>query len=73
MNWSMRIRNFHRWMALLFVLVVIANFVAIGMGQQIMWLYYVPLAPLALHALPGLYLFVLPYAQRMRGGARTGT
>jgi hypothetical protein len=72
MNWSMRIRNFHRWMALLFVLVVIANFVAIGMGQQIMWLYYVPLVPLALLALTGLYLFVLPYAQRMRAGSRTG-
>ncbi len=62
-----RIRNFHRWMAVLFVLAVIANFVAIGMGQQIMWLYYVPLPPLAFLALTGLYLFVLPYMLRMRG------
>lgn len=65
---SMRIRNFHRWMAVLFLLAVIANFAAIGMGKQIMWLYYVPLAPLALLALTGIYLFALPYVTRGRTG-----
>ena len=69
---SMRIRNFHRWMALVFIAAVIANFVAIGMGKPIMWLYYVPLAPLALLALTGLYLFALPYAEKWFGGRRAG-
>jgi hypothetical protein len=69
---STGIRTFHRWMAVLFTLAVIANFVAIGMGQQIMWLYYVPLVPLALLMLTGLYLFVLPYALRLRGRSMSG-
>jgi hypothetical protein len=69
---STGIRTFHRWMAVLFTLAVIANFVAIGMGQQIMWLYYVPLVPLALLMLTGLYLFVLPYALRPRGRSMGG-
>jgi hypothetical protein len=32
---------------------------------------YVPLFPLALLLLSGLYLFVLPYATRWRSGRRT--
>ena len=66
------IRQFHRWMAVFFTLAVIANFVALGVGKPVMWLYYVPLLPLALLMLTGLYLFVLPYAVRWRGGQRTG-
>jgi fatty acid desaturase len=68
---SNRFRQFHRWMAVAFTLVVIANFVAFGMGKPVVWLYYVPLLPLALLMLTGLYLFVLPYAIRLRGGRRT--
>jgi hypothetical protein len=67
-----RIRQFHRWMAVLFTLAVVANFVAIGMGKQIMWLYYVPLAPLGLLMLSGLIMFVQYYFSRWRSGARTG-
>ena len=67
---SSRIRQFHRWMAVLFTLAVIANFAAIGMGKQIMWLYYVPLAPLALLMLTGLVMFVQYYVSRWRSERR---
>ena len=66
MTWNLFIRQFHRWMSILFTLVVIANFVALGMGQTVMWLTYLPLLPLALLMLSGLYMFALPYVARAR-------
>jgi len=61
------IRQFHRWMALLFVIVVAGIFAALGTGQKpVQWVYYLPLLPLALLALTGIYLFVLPYALKLR-------
>ena len=63
------IRQFHRWVSILFTLTVIANFVAMGMnpGQQPPpYIVYAPLAPLALLLISGLYLFVLPYLARGR-------
>jgi hypothetical protein len=61
------IRQFHRWMAVLFVIVVGGIFAALGSGQApVQWVYYIPLLPLAMLALTGIYLFVLPYALRMR-------
>jgi len=65
------IRQTHRWVSMLFTTTVIANFVAMGLrpGQQPPpWVTYSPLLPLALLMLSGLYLFVLPYATRWRGG-----
>lgn len=57
------IRQFHRWMSVLFVIVVAGIFAALGSGHQpVQWVYYLPLIPLALLALTGIYLFVLPYA-----------
>ena len=66
MNWSALIRQCHRWLAILFTLLVIANFVAFGFGQPPMWLVYAPLPPLSLMIATGLYLFFLPYAARRR-------
>jgi hypothetical protein len=61
------IRQFHRWISIFFVLIVAAIFTMQAMGQKpAMWIYLSPLAPLALLALTGLYLFALPYAIRMR-------
>jgi hypothetical protein len=74
MNWSKGIRQTHRWLSMAFTVTVIANFVALGVrkGQQPpAWITYSPLFPLALLLLTGLYLFVLPYATRWRGGRRT--
>jgi hypothetical protein len=67
------IRQTHRWVSIAFTVTVIANFVALGMGQGQQppaWVTYSysPLLPLALLLLTGLYLFVLPYAVRWRGG-----
>jgi hypothetical protein len=66
MNWNKWIRVSHRWLAIIFTLIVIANFVAFGTGNAIPWLYYLPLPPLFLMMLTGLYLFALPYFTKRR-------
>ena len=68
MNPNAWIRQFHRWVSIAFVVVVAAIFVALGLGRQPpQWAYYTPLPPLALLALSGLYMFVLPYVRRGPG------
>ena len=69
MTWSMRIRQIHRWLAILFTLAVIGNVVALIRQEQAVWIGLVALFPLILLMLTGLYLFVLPYAIRLRGGS----
>ena len=74
MNWSYWIRQIHRWVAIVFTLTVIANFVALARGGGAMppwWITYSPLPPLALLLFSGLYLFVLPYAAKWRSGRRS--
>jgi hypothetical protein len=66
MNWSNWIRQFHRWVAIAFTVSVIVVFIALAQETPIVWVSYVPLAPLALLLLTGLYLFVLPYAVKWR-------
>lgn len=63
-------RQFHRWVSIVFVLTVIANFAALagGSGTPPPWITYAPLLPLFLLMLTGLYLFALPYLARRRGG-----
>ena len=69
MNWSKGIRQVHRWLSMIFTAVVVAIFVSLGAGMQpALWVYYLPLLPLALLMFSGLYLFVLPYAARWRSG-----
>jgi hypothetical protein len=66
------VRQTHRWVSIIFTLTVIANFVALGLGggqQPPPWITYAPLLPLALLLFTGLYLFVLPYLLKRRGGA----
>ena len=66
-NWSKGIRQFHRWMAVTFTLIVVAIFALLGAGQQpAQWVYYLPLPPLFLLMFTGLYMFVLPYVARGR-------
>jgi hypothetical protein len=63
------IRQFHRWVSAAFVLSVIATTIALAQPQPMIWVSYIPLLPLALLALSGIYLFVLPYiARRQRPG-----
>ena len=71
MNWSVAIRQIHRWVSIAFTLAVLANFVAMTQGPPPPWVTYSPLLPLALLLFTGLYLFALPYVTRWRSGRRT--
>ena len=68
MNWSKWIRQTHRWVAIVFTVTVIANFVALAQGTPPPWVTYSPLAPLAFLLFTGLYMFVLPYLTRRTAG-----
>jgi len=72
-NWSIWIRQTHRWLSIAFTVTVIANFIALarGGGMPPPWITYSPLPPLALLLFTGLYMFVLPYAIRRRSGRRS--
>jgi hypothetical protein len=68
LNWNTRIRQTHRWLSIAFTLTVIANFVAMSVGQPPPWVVYAPLLPLALLLFTGLYMFALPYVATGRSG-----
>jgi heme A synthase len=71
LNWNQWIRQIHRWLSVAFTVTVIVTFIALAQKQPLVWVSYVPLAPLALLLLTGLYLFVLPYVTRRRSGQPT--
>jgi hypothetical protein len=64
------IRQIHRWLSIVFTVAVIVTFVALAQEEPVVWVSYVPLFPLALLLLSGLYLFALPYATKWRSGRR---
>jgi hypothetical protein len=66
MNRNGWIRQIHRWLAMTFTVTVIVTFVALAQEEPVVWVSYVPLFPLALLLLTGLYLFLLPYATKWR-------
>ena len=68
MSWSMGVRVAHRWLSIFFTLTVVGNFAAMAIGPVPMWLTYLPLAPLFLMLVSGLYLFAMPYLARRRVG-----
>lgn len=72
MNWSSWVRQIHRWLSIAFTASVIVTFVALAQEKPVVWVSYVPLAPLAFLLFTGLYLFVLPYATKWRSARRTG-
>ncbi len=68
MNWNVWIRRVHRWTSIVFMVVVVGIFVALGLGREpAQWVYLTPLAPLAVMAVTGLYMFVLPWIARRDG------
>jgi hypothetical protein len=73
LNWNSWIRQIHRWTSIIFTVVVIGIFMALGLGKEPAdWVYFLPLFPLFLLLPTGLYMFVLPYAaawRRRRSGA----
>ena len=68
MNWNNWVRQIHRWLSIVFTATVIANFVAMGLGEPPALVVYSPLLPLFLMLLTGLYMFALPYAAKRRRG-----
>ena len=72
MKWSQGIRRFHRWMALAFTAAVILAMIALAQAEPVVWMSYLPLLPLALLQLTGLYLFAQPLAAKWRSARRAG-
>ena len=71
MNWNKGIRQFHRWVSIIFTATVASNFVAMALvGQPPAWIVYSPLPPLFLLLFSGLYMFVLPYATKHKNELR---
>lgn len=68
MNWSTWVRQIHRWLSIAFTVAVIANLVALAQHKSAVWVGLLALFPLALLLFTGLYLFVLPYVTKWRGG-----
>jgi hypothetical protein len=58
-------------MSIAFTVTVIANFVAMALGEPPGWVVYSPLLPLFLLLFTGLYMFVLPYATKERSARPT--
>ena len=65
-------RQIHRWLSVAFTVSVLVTFVALAQKPPLVWVSYVPLAPLALLALTGLYLFALPYLTKWRARRTSG-
>lgn len=65
-NWNTLMRQFHRWVSVVFTLSVIATFIALSQKEPLVWVSYVPLLPLALLFLSGTYMFVRPYIAAWR-------
>ena len=68
MSWNKWIRQIHRWLSVAFTVSVLVTFIALARKEPIVWVSYVPLAPLALLSVTGLYLLVLPYLNKKRSG-----
>ena len=69
MTASRAVRQFHRWIAIVFTLGVATYMAAMSQGTPPSWLGLFALAPLILLLVTGLYLFALPYLRRGRTGA----
>jgi hypothetical protein len=66
LNWNKRVRQIHRWVAIVFTVTVIVTFVALAQDEPLVWVSYVPLLPLALLLFTGLNMFALPYLAKRR-------
>jgi hypothetical protein len=62
------IRQLHRWVSVAFTLAVVVTSVAMSQEKAPPWVSFLPLPPLGVLQLTGMYLFVLPYVIRWRRG-----
>ena len=60
------VRTTHRWLGITLIALTIINAIAFAVGQAIAWLYYLPLLPLFLLMITGLYMFVLSYVRKAK-------
>ena len=67
MTMSTLIRQSHPWFGITLVALTVVNAIAFSLGYAVPWLYYLPMLPLFLSMLSGLYMFFLPYSRRSRG------
>jgi hypothetical protein len=67
---SNTIRQIHRWLSVAFTLGVLGYIAVMTQGQPPFWVGLFALVPLILLLVTGLYMFVLPYARKWRGGRR---
>jgi hypothetical protein len=58
------IRTGHRWISMLFIATVAANFVAMPFGSPPDWLVYLPLLPLMLLLVTGSFMLARHYLSR---------
>jgi hypothetical protein len=68
LNWSRWVRQLHRWLSIVFALVVIFNGVAVLKHRSTNWMGLLAVAALALMFFTGIYLLVLPYVTKWRSG-----
>lgn len=68
MSWNKWIRQFHRWLSIIFTAAVVVNVVALMQEMQAVWIGLLALFPLILLLITGLYLFALPHVAKLRGG-----
>ncbi|WP_431958342.1 hypothetical protein [Nocardia lijiangensis] len=66
MRWNKQVRQMHRWLAITFTVTLVITVVALAL-QSPVWVSYLPLPPLALLLLSGLYILVVSYATKWRG------
>lgn len=66
MNWNKWVRQIHRWLSIVFTVVVVINIVAVMLGAHADWVGLLAVLPLAVLLPTGLYLFVLPYTAKAR-------
>ena len=69
MNWNKWVRQIHRWLSIAFTVAVIVNIIAVAQRKYTVWTGLMALLPLLFS---GLYLFVLPYANRWRSARHAG-
>jgi Ni,Fe-hydrogenase I cytochrome b subunit len=66
MTKNARIRQFHRWTALVFTVTTIITAVVLAQENPVEWVSYVPLFPLAVLLITGLTLYTQHYLGKRR-------
>ncbi|MEV0333883.1 hypothetical protein [Nocardia sp. NPDC050717] len=66
-----RVRQVHRWSGIVFLVTVLATFVALSLPEPIVWVSYLPLLPLAGLLFSGLAMLAAPRLRARRQVAGT--